>query len=171
MRLNTLTIPTLTAALVLMAPTAKLAAQAKIGVVDFQQSLLQTAEMQKKAAELEAKYKPQQDELDRLAKELQDLQTKIQSATPDEAARLQNEGARKQREAQRLSEDLQADVDFERQAILQSGAERMRAVIEKLRSERTLDLVVEVASAVAFSSAIDMTAAATAAYDTAHPVQ
>lgn len=162
---------TLCAATAFLAGAAPLSAQVKIGVVDFQQALLNTADMQKRAGELEAKFKPRQEALEAITSELQQIQQQLQTAAPEAAQQLQNEGARKQREAQRMGEDLQAEVEFERDAILQDGAQRMRAVIEKLRESKALDMVVDVSTTVSYSPTLDLTADATAAYDTAHPVQ
>ena len=158
------------AAIFILATAAPGLAQVKIGVVDFQQALLATAEMQKRAGELEQKYKPDQDRLQALSDELQAIQVKLQSAAAADSARLQAEGAEKQREAQRLTEDLQADIDFDRQQILESGAQRMRAVLDELRASKALDMIVDVSSTVSFSSALDITTDATAAYDAKHPV-
>lgn len=157
------------AAVLALAAAAPGWAQAKIGVVDFQQALLATAEMQQEASKLEQKYKPDQDRLEALSQELQGIQTKLQSASGEDALRLNQEGQEKQREAQRLTEDLQADIDFDRQQILEGGAQRMRAVIDELRASKALDLIVDVSSTLSYNSALDMTADATAAYDAKHP--
>ena len=143
----------------------------KIGLVDFQQALLDTADMQKQAAALEAKFQPRQAELEQLTNELQDIQTKLQSAQGEAAAQLQQEGLRKQREAQRMSEDLQADVDFERDAILQEAAARMRDVLAQLRQTRKLDLILDTSSALAHNPALVITKEATAAYNAKHPAK
>ena len=66
------------AALCAVALPQQAAAQTKVAVVDFQTALLNTAEIQKKAAELEAKYKPRQDEIEQLSQELQEIQAKLQ---------------------------------------------------------------------------------------------
>ncbi len=145
------------------------AAQTKVAVVDFQTALLNTADIQKKAAELEAKYKPRQDEIEQLSRELQEIQTKLQSAAADQAQTLQTEGERKQRRAQRLSEDLQSDVEFDRQGILTEAGSRMRAIVQTLRTEKGVDLIVDIGGVLAFDTAIDLTQAATAAYDAKHP--
>lgn len=168
MRLKTARYAALAAFAALLALPA--GAQTKIAVVDFQQALLATADMQQKAGELEAKFKPRQEELDSLANELQQIQTQLQGATPADADRLQADGQRKQREAQRLSEDLQSEIDYERNGILQKGAQQMRAVLQSLRESKGVDLIVDVAGALAFAAALDMTAEATSAYDAAHPV-
>jgi outer membrane protein len=157
------------AAVCLFVSAASGLAQVKVGVVDFQQALLATADMQKQAGKLEQKFKPDQDRLEALSQELQGIQTKLQNAQGEEAAKLQQEGAEKQREAQRLTEDLQADIDFDRQQILEGGAQRMRAVIDELRASKALDLVIDVSSTLSYNSALDMTTDATAAYDAKHP--
>jgi outer membrane protein len=146
------------------------AGQTNVGVVDFQQALINTAEVQKEAAQVEAKFKPRQDEINALTKELQDLQQKLQAATGDQLATLQTEGQRKQRTLQRLSEDLQADFEFDRNTILQAAAEKMRAALQTVAEAKGLDLVTEASSAYYFKPTLDVTADATAAYDKAHPV-
>jgi outer membrane protein len=150
---------------------ARLAAQVHVGVVDFQQALMDTAEVKKEAARVEAKFQPRQTEVNDLTKELQELQKKLQTATGDDAAQLQADGARKQRNLQRLTEDLQADFEFERNTILQAAAQKMRDALKTVAEAKGLDLIAEATSAYYFKPALDVTADATAAYDKAHPVQ
>ena len=157
-------------ALFLCAWTAPLVAQTKVVVINFQNALLNTADMQKQSADLEARYKGRQDEIERLSEELQEIQQKLQTATGTQAAELQVEGQRKQRTAQRLSEDLQADVEFDRQNILGEASVRMRTVINELRVEREIDMIIDGGSVLSTSALIDLTAEATQAYDAKHPV-
>src|SRR5258708_23466465 len=56
------------------------AAQTKVGVLNLQKALLDTAELKKAASELPLKYKARQDELEKLQRELQDIQTQLQSS-------------------------------------------------------------------------------------------
>jgi len=154
----------------LLLPAGRAVAQAKIAVADFQEALLATAQMQKAGADLEAKFRPRQTELEKLQAELEQIQQKLQNAQGPEAAGLQSEGARKQREAQRKSEDLQADVEYERNNVLQGGAVKMRAVLNKLAETKGLDLIVDVNNALFAKPALDLTAEATAAYNAANPV-
>ena len=149
-----------------LASSAALAQEAsKVGVIDFRSALMGTAEMQAKVKELEAKYKPRQDELTQLARELQELQQKIQSASGNETLNLQNQGQRKQREAQRKQEDLQSDVEYDQNEISQGGARAMYDVISKLAEEKGLDIVVDISNTLFFKPALNLTAAATAAYN------
>ena len=156
-------------AALLCAWPSQLAAQAKVAVINFQEALLSTADMQKESAALEAKYQDRQEELNTLSAELQELQAKIQGATGPELAQLQAEGQRKQVTAQRLSEDLQSDVEFDRQNILTAASGRMREIVQGLRAEKGFDLIVDSSGVLAADPLIDLTAEATQAYDAKHP--
>lgn len=145
-------------------------AQTKVAVVDFQTALLNTADMQKKAADLETKYKPRQEEIEALSQELQGIQSKLQSVAADQAQALQAEGELKQRRAQRLSEDLQSDVEFDRQNILAAAGSQMREIVQTLRTVKEVDLIIDISTVLAFETTIDLTQAATAAYDVKYPV-
>jgi outer membrane protein len=148
-------------------------AQVKVGIINFQKALLGTADMKKASTELEAKFKPKQDQLEKLQRELAEIQAKLQDPKTSQAsgADLQIDGTRKQREAQRISEDVQAEVEKDRQEILQRGAQRMTEVVKKLAEEKGLDLVVDVANAVFFKPALEVTDEATAAYDKTFPAK
>jgi outer membrane protein len=149
--------------------------QTKVGVVNFQRALLETAEIKKASAELEAKYKPRQAELEKIRKEIEDLQQKLQSLagklTPQAESEMNFQLQRKQRDYQRLSEDLQSDVDEERNEILTRAGQRMREIINKLAEEKGLDVIIDVANTLYFKPALDLTQEATAAYDKAYPVK
>ena len=99
---------------VVLAPAAS--AQTKVGVIDLQRAILGTSEIKKASNDLQVKFKPRQDELEKLQKEMAEIQEKLQNPqTPaPQAQDLQLKGQRDQREAQRLTEDLQADVERER---------------------------------------------------------
>jgi outer membrane protein len=148
-------------------------AQLKIGVINTQRAVLETGEMKKAAADLQAKYAPQQADIEKRTKELQDIQAKLENASklnPQEAADLQADGQRKQRQLQRLTDDLQGEVDRERNDILNKGGQRMQAVVTKLAEEKGLDLVVDAANTLYFKQAMDITNDAIAAYNKQYPV-
>lgn len=160
----------LASALFLSTGSAQSIGQTQIAVIHFQNALLSTADMQKQSAELEAKYQGRQEEIARLSAELEEIQTKLRNATGDEATRLQSEGQRTQRSAQRLSEDLQSDVEFDRQNILSTASIKMSEIIRDLRTEKQFDLIVDETSVLAHSALINLTAEATRAYDAKFPV-
>src|ERR1700691_2728968 len=102
------------AAAVLSPATAS--AQLKVGIVNFQQALLGTSEMKKASSDMMMKYKPQQDQLETLQKELNEIQARLQDpkTTQAIAAELQADGQRKQRDAKRITEDVQAGAEADR---------------------------------------------------------
>lgn len=151
------------------------AAQTKVGVVNFQKAILDTAEIKKASLDLQNKYKPRQDALDKVQRELNDIQTQLQGSqgklSPAGEADLQARGQRKQREAERLSQDLQDDVNRERNDVLQRAGTRMTEVIKKIAEEKGLDVVVDTQNTYFFKPALDISAEATAGYDKAYPLK
>ena len=159
--------------LLMLAAVSFASAQVKLAIINSQQSVIDTAEIKKAQAEMEAKFKPRQAQMEKLQKELQDIQSQLQAGqgklTPQAEQNLQITGQRKQREFQRLQEDLQGDVDRERNDILSRSGARMQDVVRKLAEEKGLDVVVDVSNTVYFKPALDITKEATAAYDKAYP--
>ncbi|MCS6953527.1 MAG: OmpH family outer membrane protein [Bryobacterales bacterium] len=151
------------------------AGQTKVAVINWQRALLETAELKKAQAELEAKFRPRQEAMAKLQKEIESIQQQLQTMRgklTDQAEQdLNLQMQRKQREWQRLNEDLQADVDFERNTILSRTGRQMQQIITKLAEEKGLDLVIDAADAHYFRATLDLTQEATAAYDKAHPVK
>jgi len=159
-------------ALLLMTAFAGLSmAQVKLGVLNSQKAVLDTAEIKKAQTELETKFKPRQEKIVLLQKELEDLQNKINGGklTDQNLQEAQLSGQRKQRELTRLTEDLQADVDRERNEVLQRCGTRMQEVVKALAEQKGLDVVIDQTNTVYMKPALDLTAEATAAYDKAHP--
>ena len=87
------------------------------------------------------------------------------------ATHLTTQGTRKQRDLQRLTEDMQADVERERTDILTKSGDRMQQIVAKLAEEKGLDVVIDVSNTVYFKPVLDLTKDATAAYDKAYPVK
>ena len=91
--------------------------------------------------------------------------------TPQAETDLQAQGQRKQREAQRIQEDLQADVDRERNDILSRSTQKMSEVVKKIAEEKGYDVVMDVSNTVFFKPALEITNDAIAAYDKAYPAK
>jgi len=70
---------------------------------------------------------------------------------------------------QRLRDDLQADVDRDRNEILQKSAGKMTDVLKKLAEEKGYDIVVDAPYAPYFKSSLEITTDLIAAYDKAYP--
>jgi outer membrane protein len=161
------------ASLFFMAFSAAALAQVKIGTVDLQGAVLGSAEIKKASAEMEAKFKPRQAAIEKLSKELQDIEQKLKAGgatlTEQAAADLNAQGTRKQRDAQRLTEDLQADVNAERQEVLGRSTQKMQDIIKKVAEEKSLDMVVDLNNTLFSKPTLDITKDVLAAYDKAYP--
>ena len=158
-----------------LAPGALAQSSAKVGVINTQRAILETAEIKKASNDLQAKYKPRQDQLDKLQREIADLQTQLESSNGKLSAAgqadLEAQAQRKQREAQRISEDLQAEVDSERNVVLQRAQTRMIEVLKKLADEKSLDIIVDTAAVPYFKMPFEITDEAIKAYDKAYPAK
>jgi outer membrane protein len=150
------------------------AAQVKVAVVNSQRAMAESDELKKASAAMEAKYKPRQDELNKLQNDLQSIEQQLNSGkitNPQAAADLQLQGQRKQRDAQRISDDLQADVEKDRQDILGKASQKMQQVIAKLAEEKGVDVVIDSSQAIYFKPALDITNDAIAAFNKAYPAK
>ena len=160
------------AALFSLAPLSH--AQPKVAVISLQKAVFDTADIKKANAEMEARYKPRADKLRQMQEQIAGITQRLQQGgsqlTPQAEQELQAQGTRLQKEAQRNQDDLQADVQSDRQEILGKASQRMTDVVKKLAEEKGLDVVVEQQSILYFKPAMDITADATAAYDKAYPV-
>lgn len=149
------------------------AAQSKVGIINSQQAVFGTAEFKKWRADAETRFKPRQDALQKLQKELADIQAQLQSGKLNQQgeAELTAQGQRKQREGQRLQQDYQEDLDREQNEALQRMGTRMKELVTKLADAKGLDVVIDATNAVYYKPALDLTNEAMAAYDKAYPVK
>jgi len=152
---------------------AAAAAQTKVAVINLQRAVLESDEIQKASAAMEAKFKPRQQEIEKLQRDLQGIQQQLQAGagklTQQAEADLTAQGQRKQRDMQRMSDDLQADVTADRNEVLGKSSQKMSEVVKKLAEEKGYDMVVDVTNTVYFKPAVDITAEALAAYNKAYP--
>ena len=163
----------------LLASAALLAAapagftQTKVAVINLQRAVLESAEIKKASAEMEARYKPRQAEIEKLTKDIQAIEQNLKSGklSPLGEQDANVQGQRKQRELTRLTEDLQADVDRERNEILSKSSQRMQEIVKKLAEDKGFDMVVDITNTVYFKPVMEITTESIAAYDKAYPVK
>jgi outer membrane protein len=150
-------------------------AQAKVGIVNLQRAVLESAEIKKASADMEAKYKPRQDQIQALERDLAGISQQLQAAnsklTPQQQSDLTAQGQRKQRDHDRLSQDLQTDVTAERDEILQKSSQKMSVVVKTVAEEKGLDVVIDASTTAYFKPALDITTDVLAAYDKAYPAK
>jgi len=147
--------------------------QAKVAVVNLQRAVFESAEIKKADLEMQAKFKPRQDAIDQLDREIaglaQQLQNSANKLTPQAEADLTAQGQKKQRDVQRMRDDLQADATNYRNDVLSKSSQKMTDVIKKLAEEKGFDLVIDTSTTLFFKPAMDLTTDAIAAYDKAYP--
>jgi outer membrane protein len=165
----------LLAAAAILCPATTLLAQSKVAIVNIQKAVVETAEIKKALTEMESKYRPRQAQMEKLQGEIRQIQQQLQSMagklTPSAEQDLNIQAQRKQKDFQRMGEDLQADVDREKNDVFGKAAQRMQDVVKKLAEAKALDVVVDVNSTIYFKPALDVTAEAIAAYDKAYPAK
>ena len=167
------------ALLVLASAALSVAAQAqavqpaKVVIINAQKAVADTQEIKKAQATLEAKYRPRSQSIQTLQQQLQSIQQQLSgpNMTPGKEAQLRADGTQKQKQLQRLSEDLQSDVNAERQDILGRAGRQMAEVVKQLSEARGIDIVIDITNTIYFKPALDITAEATAAYDKAYPAK
>jgi len=150
-------------------------AQTKVAVINLQRAVLESAEIKAASAVMEAKYKPRVAEIEQLNKDIasisQNLQSNAGKLTAQAEGDLNAQAQRKKRDVQRKQDDLQADVDRERNEILQRSSVKMSAVVKKLAEAKGLDVVVDAPYTVYFKEALDITNDAIAAFDKENPAK
>jgi outer membrane protein len=150
-------------------------AQTKVVVINLQRAVLEADEIKKASAALEAKYRPRQQAIEKLNNDIQQIQQQLQAGqgklTPQAEADLNAQGTRKQRELTRMGEDLQADVDRERNEILGKSTQKMGEVVKKLAEAKGYDIVVDISNAVYYKPALEITNDALAEYNKAYPAK
>jgi outer membrane protein len=161
------------AAVALPAAHAQAIPPPRVAIINAQKSVGDTQEIKKVQAALQAKYQPRQQAIENLQRDLQTIQQQLNTPNipPDKAAQLRADGTHKQKELQRLSDDLQADVNNERQDILGRAGRQMTDVVKKLAEARGIDIVIDITNTLYFKPAFDITADATTAYDKAYPAK
>src|SRR3982751_242771 len=85
-------------------------AQVKVAVINLQRAVFESSEIKKADAQMQATFKPRQDKIEALNKELATISQQLHSGngklSPAAEADLQTQGQRKQRDLQRLNDDL-----------------------------------------------------------------
>ena|SRR5438552_2624535 len=149
------------------------AAQVKVGIVNSQKAMVDTAELKKAQLDMEAKYKPRIDQMTQIQKDLASLQAQIQGGKLNQQgqAEVTAQGQRKERDLQRIQQDVQEEQQRDRDDILGRILGRMRDVVNKLAEAKGLDVVIDAANTFYYKPTLDLTAEATAAYDKAYPAK
>jgi outer membrane protein len=144
---------------VLFAAQALPAAEAKIGFVNQERILRESAPAKRSQAKLDKEFAARRAELDRLEKQGRELEATLQkeSVTLPEAERAAKERQLQQltRDFQRLQREFREDVNLRRNEELVTLQERANKVINEIAEKEKYDLILQ--EAVYASSRIDIT--------------
>ncbi len=154
-------------------------APTKIGIINIQEAIASTAEGKKAFGEIQTKFRPRQQELQRQQQEIQALQDQLQKQTntlsDEEQRRLGRELEEKQRLFKRATEDADADYRQEGQDVLQRIGRKMVPLINDYAQQNGFMLVFDPVAVQMplyyISKEIDLTEDIVKRYDTANPVQ
>src|SRR5262245_4912292 len=90
------------------------AAPTKIAIINIQQAIVATGEGKQASAQLNAQFRPRQNDLENVQKQIQDLQTRLNNGartlSEDEKARLQRQGELLTRDLQRKQEGMSEEL-------------------------------------------------------------
>jgi outer membrane protein len=140
------------------------------------QAIGSTAEGKKAIADLEAKFVPRKQELQRLQQEIQSIQDQLskQAATlsDDEQRRLSRELEDKQRILKRSADDAQSDYNAETEDTVSRIGKKMVRVIDDYAQQNGFVLVIDDAQVPIYyaSKDIEISAEIVKRYDAANPL-
>ena len=161
----------------LAAQTAPASAGNKIGVVDIQQAILDTAEGKKAIQDLQKKYQPRETEIQQRQQDVQQLQQQIQkqmtTLSADEQRRMSHELQEKQTVLQRLEQDAQSSFQNDRDSLMRGLGQKMVTVINQYASKHGFALVIDGSQVPVYYAAqgVDITPEIVKLYNTSHPIQ
>jgi outer membrane protein len=169
-------------AALLMIPTVRAqeggaAAANKIGIINLQAAIANTAEGKQANSELQSQFAPRQAELQQLQKQIQDIQSRLQTGqttlSEAEMERLSDEGTRDQRTLQRKQQDAQADFQDAQQDAINRIGRKMMTILEKYAKDHGFAVILDTSSqqtpVVYASSTVDVTQEIVHLYDQEYP--
>jgi outer membrane protein len=148
----------------------------KVGVINIQLAIANTAEGKKVIGDLQKKYAPRQTELQRLQQEIQSIQDQLskQQATlsEDEQSRLSRDAEEKQKLLKRDAEDAQNDFNHDRDEAINQIGQKMVRVINQYAGQNGYALILDDQQIPVYyaSKEIEVTAEIVKRYDAANPV-
>jgi len=122
----------------------------KVGIIHIQNAMLGTKDGQKALGDLQTRFKPKKDELDKLQNDIALSQEQLNkgSATMNEDRRNQlvRDIDSKKKTLQRQTEDAQAEVEQAESKIMQELFGKLGAVLNKYAADHGYSLILDVSS-------------------------
>lgn len=177
MKINTLIYPALILGITGLVQ-AQNAAPTKVATIHAQDAVLGTKEGQKAAQELQTKFTPRRQALEKKQTDITAIQSQMRtgSATLSEAAKakLARDFDTNRTELKRASDDFDAEVQQEESKIMAELGQKVMDVVIKYATTNSIVMVVDVSSQQSgvlwADPSIDITNEIIKQYDAAHPV-
>ncbi len=152
-------------------------APSKIAIIHLQNAIIGTKDGQKAAKELEAKFMPKRQEIEKRQQEIAALQQQLRAssntASEEQKNKLMRDIDSKQKALQRDGEDASAELDQEQQRLFQDIGGKVMAVIDKFASDNGYAVVIDVSaqsSPILYAStAVDITRQVVETFDKNSP--
>jgi outer membrane protein len=149
----------------------------KIGVINIQESIGKSSEGKKAFAELQKKYQPREQDLQKQQQDISALQDQLQkqamTLSDEERARLSRDLEEKQKIFKRASEDANVDFQNDSQEVIRRIGQKMLRVISEYAQQNSFVLVIDDAQIPVYYAAkeIDLTDEIVKRYDTSNPAE
>ncbi|HXW55927.1 MAG TPA: OmpH family outer membrane protein [Candidatus Cybelea sp.] len=155
------------------------AAPMRIGALNMEVAITNTQEGKQAANELNAKFSPRQTELQNLQKQIQDINTRLQTGSntlsDDEKYRLSREIDSLNRQYQRKQQEARDDYQDAQQDLINQLGRKMMTVLDKYSKDNGLAVVLDTSSqqtpVIYEASTIDITQDIIKLYDQTYPVK
>jgi len=148
-------------------------AATKVGIIHIQNAILGTKDGQKAANELQSRFMPKKQDLDKKQQSIAQLQDQLRKGSntmsEDAKQKLMRDIDQNTKSLNRETEDAQAELDQEQGKIMQDLGQRIMAVIDKYAKDNGYTLILDVSSqqtpVLYAANGIDITADIVAMYD------
>lgn len=147
----------------------------KLGLVDLQRCILETAAGTRAKKDLEGAFAKGQAQLDKKTKDLQkkaeDLRAKAAMLSQEEVVKRQQELIQKDQELQKLYAELQEDIATKEAQLTEKIYKNVAAIVKDVAAEEGLQLVLVRSQATVLyaNPKLDLTNRVIVAYDKKHP--
>jgi outer membrane protein len=122
----------------------------KVGIIHVQNAIISTKDGQKAVGELQTRFTPRKEELDKKQAEIQGLQEQLKrgSNTMSEDARtkLIRDIDEKTKRLQRDTEDAQVEFDQEQGKVMQSVGGKLMSVLDKYAKDNGFSVILDVSA-------------------------
>jgi len=151
----------------------------KVGVLNMEAAITGTEEGKQASNELTAKFAPRQNELQQIQKQIQDINTRLQTTSntlsDDERYRLQREGETLNRTLQRKQQEARDDFQDAQQDLINTLGRKLMTVLEKYSADNGYAVIFDTSSqqtpVIYAAHAIDVTQDIIKLYDQTYPVK